>query len=216
MRHFAIAIDGDSGAGKGTLAEALAAHYNTQYLPTGNLYRALAKLILEAGINYCDENAVYEQIHNIDTQDIFSKDLGTQKIAEVASKIAGFSSVRSSLNKYQVDWSKRHKIAILEGRDIGTTILPDADVKIYLTASLNARAKRRFAQLVNTNLTGAIKNLSEETIKHELQKRDIRDKNRVNSPLCIPKDAYIIDSTNLSQEAVFNLAIKHIQRFVLD
>ena len=195
MSSFCIAIDGDSASGKGTLARLLAAKYNTEYLPTGNLYRVLAKLVLESHIKIDDHDGVCNQLQYVADQDLFDSSLVSNNIAQTASQIATIPKVRAYLNEYQKTWAANHKIAILEGRDIGTKILPDANVKIYLTANLAARAKRRYLDLHAT--------LSLEDITAELDMRDKRDKNREQAPLTIAQDAHVIDSSNMSSAEVF-------------
>ncbi len=209
---FVIAIDGLSASGKGTLGANLANYYGCKYLPTGNLYRLLALRIINHKMPLDELESSKEQIQDLlNTANynlLYTDKLNRLEIADVASKIAKLDFIREMLNEIQYSWIENNKIAILEGRDIGTVICPKADVKIYMTASDDARAKRRFAQLQEQGK----ENISLEEIVHELRQRDKRDLERKNSPLKKAADAYVINSSYLTSDEVFQKAVQIINK----
>jgi len=193
---FVISIDGVSGSGKGTLAKYLANRYDCDYLPTGNIYRAVAKKCLNQNIDLQkDELKILEIAKNIRSNDIYDTDLRSDVIANLASLIAKNSALREILDDFQRNWCKEQKIAIIEGRDIGTKICPEADIKFYLTATIKIRASRRYNELKSMSL-----NVTEDQIYKELLDRDFQDSHRKASPATKPKDAYVIDTSNLNIE----------------
>ncbi len=205
MSNFIIAIDGVSASGKGTLAKLLANHFGCKYLSTGNLYRLVARDVISQNIDISSIDKIIEVGQNINLDDLES-DLSDGEIANVASKVAQISSLRKILNIIQRNWVKGHKIAIIEGRDIGTVIFPDADVKLFMTASLDARAKRRYTELQKKS-----NQVVYEEVYEDLRARDQRDQSREISPLVQADDAFVIDSTNMSIEDVLENALSFIR-----
>jgi cytidylate kinase len=192
-----IAIDGPSGAGKGTVAAYLAEKYNLRKLDTGLLYRALAVRMLEQGIPFSDEPLILELAQEITLEDTFQEGLKTETVAALASKIAVIPSVRDILNRLQRNFIKGEHEGydgiVLDGRDIGTVICPDADLKIYLTASQGVRTLRRLKQE---------EVVMEGPLAAMMMERDQRDSSRKEAPLNVAKDAIVIDTSHLSIDEV--------------
>jgi cytidylate kinase len=192
---FTIAIDGPAAAGKGTLAQALSAHFGFAYLDTGLLYRAVGAGVIAGG----DPVAVAQAL---DPSDLNADILRTQAVAEAASRVAVIPDVRAALVAFQRNFARRNGGAVLDGRDIGTVICPDADVKLFVTASAEIRADRRFAELtakgVQTDLAA---------ILDEVRARDDRDQNRAEAPLIAAADATLIDTTSMTAAEALAQAI---------
>ena len=191
MNNNIIAIDGPAASGKGTVSKAISAKLQFNYLDTGKLYRAIGAKYLEG----CEPISAAQ---NLDENDLKLYDLKKPKIAQVASEIALIPEVRASLLEFQRNFSKKLPGAVLDGRDIGTVVCPDAKVKIFLTASLESRANRRYFELVKQD-----PKISLETILEQIRQRDERDQKRISSPLVAATDAKVIDTSELSiKEAV--------------
>ena len=191
MSNNIIAIDGPAASGKGTVSKAISAKLQFNYLDTGKLYRTIGAKYLEG----CEPISAAQ---NLDENDLKLYDLKKPKIAQVASEIALIPEVRASLLEFQRDFSKKLPGAVLDGRDIGTVVCPDAEVKIFLTASLESRANRRYLELVKQD-----PKISLETILEQIRQRDERDQKRISSPLVAATDAKVIDTSELSiKEAV--------------
>ena len=191
MNNNIIAIDGPAASGKGTVSKAISAKLQFNYLDTGKLYRTIGAKYLEG----CEPISAAQ---NLDENDLKLYDLKKPKIAQVASEIALIPEVRASLLEFQRDFSKKLPGAVLDGRDIGTVVCPDAEVKIFLTASLESRANRRYLELVKQD-----PKISLETILEQIRQRDERDQKRISSPLVAATDAKVIDTSELSiKEAV--------------
>lgn len=192
---FTIAIDGPAAAGKGTLAQALSAHFGFAYLDTGLLYRAVGAGVLAGG----EPVAVAQAL---DPSDLNADTLRTQAVADAASRVAVIPDVRAALVAFQRSFARRDGGAVLDGRDIGTVICPDADVKLFVTASAEIRADRRFAELtakgVQTDLAA---------ILDEVRARDDRDQNRAEAPLIAAADATLIDTTSMTAAEALARAI---------
>lgn len=192
---FTIAIDGPAAAGKGTLAQALSAHFGFAYLDTGLLYRAVGAGVLAGG----EPVAVAQAL---DPSDLNADTLRTQAVAEAASRVAVIPDVRAALVAFQRSFARRDGGAVLDGRDIGTVICPGADVKLFVTASAEIRADRRFAELtakgVQTDLAA---------ILDEVRARDDRDQNRAEAPLIAAADATLIDTTSMTAAEALAQAI---------
>ena len=194
MNNNIIAIDGPAASGKGTVSKAISAKLQFNYLDTGKLYRAIGAKYLEG----CEPISAAQ---NLDENDLKVYDLKKPKIAQVASEIALIPEVRAALLEFQRNFSKKLPGAVLDGRDIGTVVCPDAKVKIFLTASLKSRANRRYVELVKQN-----PKISLETILEQIKQRDDRDQRRGSAPLVAATDAKIIDTSELSiKEAVNNV-----------
>ena len=196
-----IAIDGTFASGKGTLGKGLAAHYGLPYLDTGKLYRATAKRVLDAKGDVTSSIDGTKAAHAITAEELSDPVLKSGPIGAAASKVSVHPDVRAALFDFQRDFAA--KGGILDGRDIGTVICPDADVKLYVTATPAERAKRRHAEL-----TGYGETLSVDDVLAQLIERDTRDSTRAAAPLKPAEDAHLIDTTGLSIEAVLRASIK--------
>ena len=214
---FKIAIDGPAASGKGTLAKTLAMALSYDYLDTGTLYRAVARDVLAAKISldassddWADkQNAIVAIAQNLTLPVSNDDSLRTSEVAQIASKIAVLTAVRDALFEKQRDFANSPpsgKGAVLDGRDIGSVILPDADVKFYIDAALDVRAKRRFLELSATDDT-----ITQAQILADLTQRDARDKTRTTAPLKPADDAIIIDTSELSAQDVLQLALNHVK-----
>ncbi len=199
-----IAIDGPAASGKGTLARRLARHFDYAYLDTGGLYRAVA---LEA--HRTDGDAI-KAAQNVGKLDLTDPEIKSESTGGMASKISALPQVRAALLDFQRDFAAHppgdKAGAVLDGRDIGTVVCPDADVKIFITASVETRAKRRFLEEFGPKGTDA----DYQAILAELIQRDERDMTRQNSPLKPATNAHLLDTTNSDIEAVFEQALKLI------
>ena len=196
-----IAIDGPAAAGKGTLSRRIAEEYGFHHLDTGLTYRACAKALLDAGLPLDDEALAAEMAAKVDLGGLDRSVLSAHAIGEAASKIAVMPSVRRALVEAQRAFSKRLPGTVLDGRDIGTVVCPDAAVKLYVTASAEVRAKRRFDEIV----AGGGEAIFEDVLA-DVIKRDERDMNRADSPLKPADDAHLIDTTEMGIEAAFQAA----------
>lgn len=196
-----IAIDGPAAAGKGTLSRRIAETYGFHHLDTGLTYRACAKALLDAGLPLDDETQAAEMALKVDLSGLDRAVLSAHAIGEAASKIAVMPSVRRALVEAQRTFSERAPGTVLDGRDIGTVVCPDASVKLYVTASAEVRAKRRFDEIVSGGGSAVFEDVLADVIK-----RDERDMNRADSPLKPADDAHLIDTTEMGIEAAFQAA----------
>lgn len=208
-----ITIDGPAGAGKGTVAKFLAEKYNLKKLDTGLLYRALAKKIVEEHLDPQEKRAeIFELAKKITIDSTEQEGLRTEKVANMASVIATCPEVREILNQIQRDFAHAnphpYSGVILDGRDIGTVICPDADCKIFLTASSEVRAMRRNSQIGGTAHSRA-------EISKIMVERDARDQNRTVAPLSIAENAHIIDTTHLTINEVCSRAAYYVEQLYL-
>lgn len=196
-----IAIDGTFASGKGTLGKRLAAHYGLAYLDTGKLYRAVGYGVMQAGGD--PENAIdaAKAAHALTGEELNDPILKSGEVAVNASKVAVHPEVRQALFQFQRDFAA--KGAVLDGRDIGTVICPDADVKFYVDASAEVRAQRRHAELI-----GYGEDISLRTVLAQLIERDNRDKNRKEAPLIAADDAHLIETSVMGIDEVFETAVK--------
>lgn len=196
---FAVTIDGPAAAGKGTIARELAKHFGFAYLDTGLLYRAVGRRVL-AG-----EDGV-EAAENLTPDDLTSDDLRSAQVAQAASQAAANPEVRNRLLQFQRDFAKREGGAVLDGRDIGTVICPDAEVKIFVTASDQVRAERRYFEL----LVGDPKITLQEVLQ-DLKIRDERDRSRTTAPLRAAADAVVLDTSDMSIPDALEKAISIVK-----
>jgi len=205
---FTIAIDGPAGSGKGTIAKELSKILNYHYLDSGAIYRVIALAIRNKKLEFNQEKKIVELLKEIeisfefdrtflDGKDV-SSDIREESISKLASKIAQNQELRKSLLSFQRSFAKKPGL-VAEGRDMTTVVFPDADLKIYLDASVEERSKRRHKQLILKGINVNIANL--ET---EINLRDKQDKERVHSPLIIDDEAHIINNDGLSVEETIN------------
>ncbi len=204
-----IAVDGPAASGKGTLARKLSKHFDLAYLDTGSLYRAVALSVLRAGADPSDDAAALEAAQRLDPSKIDETAIRTAEIGEAASIVAAMVPVREAIRDLQREFARKppdhKKGAVLDGRDIGTVICPDADIKLFVEASLEERARRRFLELTGAPSDQAA-TLTQDDVLADLRARDARDRNRTASPLKPAPDAHLLDTTNLSIEAAFEAA----------
>ncbi len=200
-----IAVDGPSAAGKGTLARRLAAALGLAYLDTGSLYRATALRVLRQGGDYRNPNQAATAARAITAADLDDAGLRDEAVGEAASSVAAIPDVRQALLTYQRRFAHHPPGgaagAVLDGRDIGTVVCPEADVKLFVTAATETRARRRFDELVNHARTV---DLAE--VRADMARRDRRDSRRGTAPLVPAADAHLLDTTNLDIEAAFRAA----------
>lgn len=195
-----IAIDGTFASGKGTLARRLAAHFGLAYLDTGKLYRAVAHQVMQSGGDPDNEADCAHQARSLNTELLDEPILKSGPVGAAASRVAVHPKVRAALLSFQREFALRG--AVLDGRDIGTVICPDADVKIYVDASPEERAGRRHKELL-----GYGEDISLETVLAQLKERDYRDANRAEAPLKPADDGHLLDTTGLSIDGAFKAAV---------
>ncbi|WP_104662476.1 (d)CMP kinase [Ensifer adhaerens] len=198
---FTIAIDGPAAAGKGTLSRRIAEEYGFHHLDTGLTYRATAKALLDAGLPLDDEAVAETMAREVELAGLDRSVLSAHAIGEAASKIAVMPAVRRALVEAQRAFSLREPGTVLDGRDIGTVVCPDAPVKLYVTASPEVRAKRRFDEIVGNGQPADY-----QAIFEDVKKRDERDMGRADSPLRPAEDAHLLDTSEMSIEAAFQAA----------
>ena len=197
-----IAIDGPAASGKGTLGKRIAAYYGLAHLDTCKLYRAVARDTLALGKNPTDASAALIAAKALDLRTLADPSLMDGKLGEAASIVASHPEVREALLAYQRTFARRKPGAVLDGRDIGTVICPDADVKLFVTAAPEERARRRYRELREAG-----NGISEAEVLADIRRRDERDKNRATAPLAQAQDAVLLDTTNLDIDAAFKAAI---------
>ncbi|MEL6752734.1 MAG: (d)CMP kinase [Pseudomonadota bacterium] len=202
-----IAIDGTSASGKGTLARRLAAIYDLAHLDTGSLYRATGLAALKAGVDFDDPGALEHIARTLDLEAFDHLELRSAEAGQAASKVAAVPEVRAALLQLQRDFARRPGGAVLDGRDIGTVICPDADVKFWVDASLEERAHRRHAEHVARGEA-----LTFEEMLSQMRIRDARDAGRADAPMVKAADAHLIDTTDMSIDAAVERACEIIDR----
>jgi cytidylate kinase len=201
-----IAIDGPAASGKGTLGKKLAAHYGLRHLDTGLIYRAVAKALLDAGKRPDDEAAAVAVAKALDPATFNEAALKSPIVGEAASLVSAIAGVRTALVAFQRDFAAKPPGAVLDGRDIGTVICPDADVKIFVTAAVETRARRRTAEY-----RGQGKAIDEATVLADIVQRDQRDRNRAAAPLKQAPDAHLLDTTNMDISTAIWAAIDIVE-----
>lgn len=196
-----IAIDGTLASGKGTIARRLARWYGLAHMDTGRLYRATGVAALNKGVDFDDPEALADVALRLDLNDYDEDQLRTAEAGQAASKVAAIPAVRAALLELQRTFAHQAKGAILDGRDIGTVVCPDADVKLWVDASVEARATRRWKELTEKGET-----LSLDDMIAQLKERDERDRNRADAPMIAAADSVLIDTTHLTIDAAVDKA----------
>ena len=201
-----IAVDGPAASGKGTLARRLAGHFALHHLDTGLIYRAVGLAVRASGHDLDDVAAAVRAAGALDLTQFTAEALRSTAAGEAASRVAAIPEVRTALLEYQRNFARREPGAVLDGRDIGTVVCPDADVKLFVTATPEERARRRYLELKQAGIT-----VSEQEVLADIRRRDERDKNRAAAPLRKAPDAYLLDTTNLDIDAAFRAAVDLIE-----
>jgi CMP/dCMP kinase len=201
-----IAIDGPAASGKGTLGKRLAHHYGYRHLDTGVIYRAVAKALLDARADLTDEALAVAAALELDPEKFGDPVLKTQKVGDAASVVSAIPGVRRALVNFQRQFAADPPGAVLDGRDIGTVICPEADVKIFVMADPNVRARRR---TLEARARG--EDANEAEVLADILKRDERDRNRAIAPLKAAADAYLLDNSQLDIEGGVRAAIEIVE-----
>jgi cytidylate kinase len=205
-----IAVDGPAASGKGTLARRIARHFGLAHLDTGGIYRAVALRALESGGNPADEAAATAAAAQLRAADLADARLREERVARAASVVAAIPAVRAALIAFQRDFANHPPAgaggAVLDGRDIGTVICPDADAKLFVTARVEARAERRFKELRDAG-EAAIYDL----VLQDMKDRDARDSQRRAAPLVPADDAFVLDTTALDADSAFAAALAFVE-----
>jgi cytidylate kinase len=196
-----IAVDGPAAAGKGTLARRLAAHFGLPYLDTGLLYRAVGRRVLDAGADPADPVAAEAAARTLQASDLDRADLRGPEADRAASAVAAIPGVRAALLDFQRAFGRAHG-AVLDGRDIGTVVFPDAGAKLYVTASPEARGERRYKELLGRGVAADL-----ATVTADVRARDAADAARAAAPMKPADDAKILDTTDLDPDQVFAAAL---------
>ena len=197
---FTVAIDGPAAAGKGTISRAVAERFGFAHLDTGLLYRATGRKVLETGL------APEEAARAVTPEDLTRDGLRTQAVAELASRVAAIPEVRAALVAFQRDFARRDGGAVLDGRDIGTVICPAAEAKLFVTASPEVRARRRYDEL-----RAAGQAADYDDVLDEVRKRDARDTGRADAPLRPADEAVILDTSEMSVDDAVAAAVAEIE-----
>jgi len=201
-----ITVDGPAASGKGTLAKRIAKHYGLPHLDTGLLYRGVGYLMLEEKHTLDDVAAAARIAQALDLSKLDHEKLRSDAVGEAASRVAAIPGVRAALLKLQQDFARQEGGAVLDGRDTGTVIAPDADVKLFVTASPEERARRRHIELAARQTP-----VEYCAVISDIKKRDERDSERSIAPLKPAPDAVLLDTTDLDIEAAFRAAIEIVE-----
>jgi cytidylate kinase len=204
-----IAIDGPAASGKGTVARRLASHFGLPHLDTGLLYRGVGKAMLDQGLDLDNEEQAETAALTLDPQQLDDEALRGAQMGEAASRIAGHPKVRMALLTLQRDFALQSGGAVLDGRDIGTVICPDATAKLFVTASAQERARRRHRELQKHG-----DSIGFDEVLADIERRDERDSARSSAPLIKARDACLLDTTNLDIEGAFRAALDEVERAV--
>jgi len=204
-----IAIDGPAASGKGTLAKRIADHWGLAYLDTGLLYRAVARDVRSRGGALDDAAAAQGAAQKLDPASLDDPGLRHPGLGDAASIVARIPQVRTALLAFQRGFANRAGGAVLDGRDIGTVVCPEADVKLYVTASAEVRAERRYLERI-----GRGEPATYEAVLEDIRRRDERDAGREAAPMRPAADAFLLDTTDLAIEAAFDTAVGVISRKV--
>ncbi len=209
MSSLIVAIDGPSASGKGTLAALLAEKYGFDCLDTGTFFRALALRVIKQGLTEKDIALCIEQAGHVTQEDLESPDLKTETIAQMASKLSANPAIRTRFHRFC--WAsvakklKKYPGVVVDGRDVGTALFPEAPVKLYLVVRPEERAKRRFKELQEKD-----PDVCYESVLKSVMERDARDQNRLSDPLKPALDAHILDVSDLTKQEVLALASTYV------
>ena len=201
-----IAIDGPAASGKGTLGKRLAAHYGLRHLDTGLIYRAVAKALLDAGHSPENRARALAAAEALDPSRFDEAALKSQAVGEAASLVSAVPEVRKAVLAFQRNFGRTPPGAVLDGRDIGTVVFPDADVKIFVTATAEVRARRRAVELREAG-----NRADEAEVLADIQRRDERDTKRAVAPLKAAPEAHLLDTTHLDIDDAFRAAIDIVE-----
>ena len=205
-----VAIDGPAAAGKGTLARRLAAHLGFAYLDTGRLYRAVGMAVLHAGGDPADAAAATRAAKGLSPATLDDPALKGDAAAVAASKVAAIPCVRAALLRFQQDFARQPPAgaagAVLDGRDIGTVVCPDAEAKLFVDASVEVRAERRHRELLARGEASIY-----SRVLQEMRDRDARDRDRSVAPLMAAEDAFVLDTSGLDADQAFAAALDYVQ-----
>ena len=208
-KNFIISIDGPAASGKGSLAKKLAAHFDFDFLDTGALYRRVALKCIENDIKPAEIDKIIKISHDLSqnlTEKYDDSALRNEKVGNMASICAQIPEVRTNLDNFQRNFAKNAtKGAVLDGRDIGTVICPDADVKLFITASVEKRTERRHLELQSSGIS-----VTNPQVLAEMQERDLRDKPRLDEHLKPDHDAHVIDTSDMTPKQVMDTALEII------
>ena len=204
--HMIIAIDGPAASGKGTLARRLAGHLNLAYLDTGALYRAVARDVRRSGGDLDHAGTAAAAARALDATTLADPGLRDPGVGDAASIVAKFAAVRAALLEFQRDFARQSPGAVLDGRDIGTVVLPDADAKIFVTADVEVRARRRYLEL-----HGRGEDVTYEGVLEVIRRRDARDMGRDAAPMKPAADAAVLDTTHLDVLAAFAAVLQIVE-----
>jgi cytidylate kinase len=203
---FVIAVDGPAASGKGTIAVRLGALYGYPVLDSGLLYRAVGVKVLERGLGLGDAAAALDAARSLDPAELEAPKVRTRAAGEAASRVAVYTPVRQALRDFQQAFADREPGAVIDGRDIGTVIAPHAPAKLYVTATPEVRAHRRWKQL-----TGQGEAVAYEEILADIRVRDERDSARADSPMIMAADAVLLDTTEMTIDAAFDAARRIVE-----
>ncbi len=203
---FIIAVDGPAASGKGTIAVRLGDLYGYRVLDTGLLYRAVGVRVLKAGGDLGDEAAATAAARALNPAELENPDVRTRAAGEAASRVAVYTPVRQMLRDFQRAFAAQQPGAVIDGRDIGTVIAPGAQAKLFVTATPEARADRRWKQLV-----GQGESVTYDEVLADIRLRDRRDSSRADSPMVIADDAVLLDTTEMTIEAAFDAARRIVE-----
>lgn len=202
-----IAIDGPAASGKGTLGRRLAEHLGFAHLDTGLLYRAVARVMLDAGQSLSNRDKATDVALHLDVTHLDDPRLRGAAMGEAASVISAYQSVRDALLAFQRQFATQPPGAVLDGRDIGTVVCPHADVKLFITAAAEERARRRHREVLARG-----EPVDYDTILADIRRRDERDMNRATAPLKAAADAITLDTTHLDAEGAFQAALALVEQ----
>ena len=205
-----IAVDGPAASGKGTLARRIAAHLGFAHLDPGRLYRAVGMAVVRAGRDPADASAAEAAARALDPAALNDSDLAGDEAAQAASKVAAIPGVRAALLEFQREFARNPPAgnagAVLDGRDIGTVVCPEADIKFFVTASARIRAERRHKELLDRGEVSIY-----ARVLQEMRERDARDSARDVAPLKPAEDAIVLDTSRMDADAAFATAVEHIE-----